>query len=43
MFIKRGQYSEIKETENGPPFEDWFEEALDIVEDWNEIGKAKNE
>lgn len=35
-----GQYSEIKETENCPPFEEWWDTCLDIVYDWNEINKS---
>lgn len=34
-----GQYSEIKETVNCPPFEEWWDSSLDIVYDWNEINK----
>ncbi len=34
-----GQYSEIKETINQPPFENWWNTSLDIIYDWNEIKK----
>jgi len=34
-----GQYSEIKETSNLPPFDIWWDSSLDIVYDWNEIQK----
>jgi len=39
--IYRGQYSEIKPTKNRPPFEKWWEESLDIINDWNTIQKMK--
>lgn len=32
-----GQYSEIKETINRPPFEKWWGQSKDVVYDWNEI------
>jgi len=35
--MARGQYSEIKSTENRPPFNKWWEESKDIIQDWNEI------
>jgi hypothetical protein len=35
--VARGQYSEFKETENRPPFEKWWEESSDIINDWGEI------
>jgi len=35
--IARGQYSEIKETGNKPPFEEWWQESKDIITDWNII------
>jgi len=41
--IARGQYSEIKETENRPPFEMWWDTSKDIINDWNEIKKAIEE
>jgi len=37
--IARGQYSEIKETTNRPPFNQWWKNSKDIVKDWNEIKK----
>ncbi len=39
--IERGQFSEIKETSNRPPFENWWIKSFDIIEDWNDIQKAK--
>jgi len=35
--IARGQYSEIKETRNKPPFEKWWKRAADIITDWGKI------
>jgi len=40
--LQRGQYCEINETKNEPPFEKWWEESLDIISDWNKIEKLKN-
>ena len=37
--IFQGQYSEMKETENILPFNEWWSEGLDIVEQWDEITK----
>jgi hypothetical protein len=37
--IARGQYSEIRETENHPPFEKWWNKSLDILEKWPVIEK----
>jgi hypothetical protein len=37
--IFRGQYSEVKETNNRPPFEDWWSQSYDIATQWNEINK----
>jgi hypothetical protein len=28
---KRGQYAEIKTTQNKPPFTDWWNKSLDII------------
>jgi len=39
--IFRGQYSEIKETKNIPPFKQWWAEGLDIITEWNKIEDAK--
>lgn len=35
--IYKGQYSEIKITEQIPPFNNWWEKGLDIVEEWGKI------
>ena len=37
--VERGQYSEIKVTNYRPPFEDWWQDSLDIATDWNDIGR----
>jgi hypothetical protein len=35
----RGQYSEILETPNKPPFDEWWASSKDIVQDWDAIKK----
>lgn len=35
--IFQGQYSEMKKTENRPPFEEWWSNGLDIIDQWQEI------
>ncbi|MGV8088103.1 MAG: GmrSD restriction endonuclease domain-containing protein [Methanomicrobiales archaeon] len=35
--IGRGQYSEIHETVNRPPFDQWWEKGKNILSEWNEI------
>jgi hypothetical protein len=35
--IFQGQYSEMKKTENRPPFEEWWLNGLDIIAQWQEI------
>jgi hypothetical protein len=39
--IARGQYSEIKNTENRPPFGEWWHASYDIILQWNEIEKVR--
>jgi hypothetical protein len=39
--VARGQYSEVKNTENRPHFEKWWDNSLDIVSNWNDIEKAQ--
>lgn len=39
--IMRGQYSEIKETEHKPPFEEWWEASTDIMDGWNQLISQK--
>ena len=34
-----GQYAEIKDTEYRPPFDEWWNSALDLLDDWNLILK----
>ena len=40
---KRGQYAEIKPTENRPPFEEWWQSYLDIISHWDEIKRYRDE
>lgn len=35
--VARGQYSEIKTTENRPPFDEWWHQSKDIIQEWNQI------
>jgi ATP-dependent Lon protease len=35
--VKRGQYSEIKETTSKPPFAEWWAASNDIINDWDNI------
>ena len=39
--VARGQYSEIKETTNKPPFAEWWSQSKDIITDWDNIKKLK--
>ena len=39
---KRGQYAEIKITENRPPFNEWWQNSLDILASWDEIKKQRD-
>ena len=39
--MARGQFSEINETINKPPFEEWWNNSLDIINDWDKIQKSK--
>lgn len=34
---KRGQFAEIKKTENRPPFEVWWHNSLDVISNWNDV------
>lgn len=38
--IFKGQYSEMKKTNNRPPFEDWWSKAFDIMKQWQDIQKC---
>lgn len=40
--IARGQFSEVKSTLNRPPFEDWWDDSLDIITKWDEIEMLRN-
>lgn len=40
--IGRNQYSEITEAATRPPFNDWWNESDDILNDWNEVQKVIN-
>jgi hypothetical protein len=35
--VIRGQYSEITATDTKPPFEQWWTNSKDIIDDWNAI------
>jgi hypothetical protein len=37
--MARGQYSEIKQTTNKPPFGEWWSSSKDIIRDWDQIEK----
>lgn len=41
--IARGQYSEIKETRNKPPFEEWWNKSADIITEWNRIVESNKQ
>lgn len=38
--IGSNQYTEVSEAATRPPFSDWWDEADDILEDWNDVQKA---
>lgn len=40
--IGRNQYAEITEAASRPPFQDWWEESDDILQNWNQIQKVIN-
>lgn len=40
---KRGQYAEIKRTENVPPFDRWWKNSLDIVNNFGEISNNRKQ
>jgi hypothetical protein len=39
--VSRGSYDEIRGGASEPPFEAWWNESLDIIEDWNKIQESK--
>jgi len=41
--FKRGQYSEIKPTTSRPPYLDWIRKSKDIIKDWDDIKRLKQE
>lgn len=41
--VARGQYSEVRSTQNKPPFVDWWNKSLDMIDDWNRIQSIKNQ
>jgi hypothetical protein len=40
--VARGQYSEIKSTQNRPPFDDWWDKSLNIIDDWDQIQNSRS-
>jgi len=43
--VNKGQYSEIKRTQNRPPFGEWWnnDKNLDLIKDWDELEKKISE
>jgi hypothetical protein len=41
--VARGQYSEVKKTENDLPFSNMWNNSIDIISDWNELEKRIRE
>lgn len=41
--VARGQYSEVKITHNIPPFDEWWNKSLDMIDDWNKLQSIKNQ
>jgi hypothetical protein len=41
--VKRGQFAEISVTSNTPPFMEWWKSSLDIINNFDEIMRAKEE
>jgi len=39
--VARGQYSEIKETTSKPPFAEWWVASKDIINDWDNIKRSR--
>ena len=39
--VARGQYSEIKETTSNPPFAEWWATSKDIINDWDNIKRPR--
>lgn len=39
--VSRGSYDEIRGGASRPPFDEWWKNSLDIVDDWNKINQNK--
>jgi len=39
--VARGQYSEVNKTENATPFDDWWNNSIDILGGWTKIQNIK--
>jgi len=39
--VSRGAYDEIRGGATKPPFDEWWENSLDLVDDWNKINDSK--
>jgi hypothetical protein len=39
---RRGQYAEIKATQNRPPFEEWWQNSLDIISQWFNVSRHQD-
>ena len=40
--VARGQYSEVNKTENSTPFDDWWNNSIDILGSWPKIQDIKD-
>jgi hypothetical protein len=40
--VARGQYSEVNKTENATPFDDWWNNSIDILGGWTKIQNIKD-
>jgi len=41
--VERGQYSEIKETTNKPPFAELWKRSKDLIQEWDTINRLRTE
>jgi len=39
--VSRGAYDEIRGGATEPPFDEWWDNSLDIIDDWNKINDSK--
>lgn len=39
---KRGQYAELKLTDNRPPFDEWWKNSVDILSNWDDVTKHRS-